>query len=109
MCNLYTQSKSVDEVARLFRDLQMPLVFPEGAWSTSDRKIVPPPREELDNSMESLIHHFKLHTDGYRTPIGEAYASTICGVRRAGWRAAERISRARMRPKPNAISSPAPM
>ncbi|MES2120378.1 MAG: SOS response-associated peptidase [Pseudomonadota bacterium] len=31
MCNLYTQSKSVDEVARLFRDLQMPLTFPEGA------------------------------------------------------------------------------
>src|SRR5215208_4019512 len=39
MCNLYTQSKSVDEVARLFRDLQMPLVFPEGLPNLSPRDI----------------------------------------------------------------------
>ena len=39
MCNLYTQSKSVDEVARLFRDLQMPLTFPEGAPNLSPRDI----------------------------------------------------------------------
>lgn len=39
MCNLYTQSKSVDEVARIFRDLQMPLVFPEGAPNLSPRDI----------------------------------------------------------------------
>ena len=39
MCNLYTQSKSVDEVARLFRDLQMPLVFPEGAPNLAARDI----------------------------------------------------------------------
>ena len=39
MCNLYTQSKSVDEVARLFRDLQMSLVFPEGAPNLSPRDI----------------------------------------------------------------------
>jgi len=49
--------------------------LPEGAFRTSDRKIAPPPREELDNSMESLIHHFKLYTEGFRTPVGEAYAS----------------------------------
>lgn len=48
--------------------------LPEGAWSTSDRKISPPPREELDTSMESLIHHFKLFTEGYHPPVGEAYA-----------------------------------
>lgn len=48
--------------------------LPEGAWRTSDRKIAPPPREELDTSMESLIHHFKLYTEGFRTPVGEAYA-----------------------------------
>lgn len=48
--------------------------LPEGAWNTQDRKIVPPPREELDNSMESLIHHFKLYTEGFRPPVGEAYA-----------------------------------
>jgi len=39
MCNLYTQSKSVDEVARLFRDLQMPLNFPEGAPNFAPRDI----------------------------------------------------------------------
>lgn len=49
--------------------------LPEGAWSTSDRKIVPPPRQELDTSMESLIHHFKLFTEGYHPPVGEAYAA----------------------------------
>ena len=39
MCNLYTQSKSVDEVARLFRDLQMPLSFPEGIPNLQPREI----------------------------------------------------------------------
>lgn len=39
MCNLYTQSKSVDEVARLFRDLQMPLTFPEGIPNLQPREI----------------------------------------------------------------------
>jgi len=49
--------------------------LPGGAWSTADRKITPPPRAELDSSMESLIHHFKLWTEGYRPPVGEAYAA----------------------------------
>jgi NADH-quinone oxidoreductase subunit D len=49
--------------------------LPEGPWSTDDRKIMPPPRSELDTSMESLIHHFKLYTEGYHPPVGEAYAS----------------------------------
>ena len=48
--------------------------LPEGPWNTSDRKIAPPPRGEIDSSMESLIHHFKLYTEGFHTPIGEAYA-----------------------------------
>src|SRR4051794_34352543 len=39
MCNLYTQSKSVDEVARIFRELQMPLTFPEGAPNFAPRDI----------------------------------------------------------------------
>lgn len=47
--------------------------IPEGPVSSADRKVVPPPREELDNSMESLIHHFKLWTEGFRPPEGEAY------------------------------------
>ena len=47
--------------------------LPEGPVSTSDRKIISPPRHELDTSMESLIHHFKLWTEGYHPPVGEAY------------------------------------
>jgi NADH-quinone oxidoreductase subunit D len=49
--------------------------LPGGAFRTEDRKISPPPREELDTSMESLIHHFKLWTEGFRPPVGEAYAA----------------------------------
>lgn len=42
---------------------------------TSNRKVTPPPREELDTSMEALIHHFKLWTEGFKPPVGEAYAA----------------------------------
>ena len=49
--------------------------LPEGPWRTEDRKISPPPRAELDTSMESLIHHFKLYTEGFHPPVGEAYAA----------------------------------
>jgi NADH-quinone oxidoreductase subunit D len=45
-------------------------------WITDDRKVVLPPREELHTSMESLIHHFKLVTEGYRVPEGEVYVAT---------------------------------
>ncbi|MGV3616065.1 MAG: NADH dehydrogenase (quinone) subunit D [Fimbriimonas sp.] len=48
--------------------------LPEGPYNTTDRKIVPPPRQEIDSSMESLIHHFKLFTEGFHPPVGEAYA-----------------------------------
>ena len=44
-----------------------------GPVKTSNRKIAPPPREELGRSMEALIHHFKLFTEGIRPPAGEAY------------------------------------
>ena len=47
--------------------------LPEGGYCTDDRKVVPPPRDEIDSSMEALIHHFKLYTEGYRTPVGEVY------------------------------------
>ena len=47
--------------------------MPEGPWIADDRKVVLPPRHELHTSMESLIHHFKLVTEGYRVPEGEVY------------------------------------
>jgi NADH-quinone oxidoreductase subunit D len=42
-------------------------------WIADDRKVVLPPREELHTSMESVIHHFKIVTEGYRVPEGEVY------------------------------------
>jgi NADH-quinone oxidoreductase subunit D len=47
--------------------------LPEGPFITEDRKIALPPRHELSTSMEALIHHFKLVTEGFRVPPGEAY------------------------------------
>src|SRR5262249_60711556 len=47
--------------------------MPPGPWIADDRKVVLPPREELHTSMESLIHHFKIVTEGYRVPEGEVY------------------------------------
>lgn len=47
--------------------------LPDGPVKTSDRKVMPPPREELAHSMEAVIHHFKLFTEGMKPPAGEAY------------------------------------
>jgi NADH-quinone oxidoreductase subunit D len=47
--------------------------LPEGPWITGNRKVALPPRHELSTSMEALIHHFKLVTEGFRVPAGEAY------------------------------------
>ena len=47
--------------------------LPEGPFITPDRKVSLPPRHELATSMEALIHHFKLVTEGFRVPPGEAY------------------------------------
>ena len=44
--------------------------LPEGPHITTDRKIALPPRHELATSMEALIHHFKLVTEGFRVPAG---------------------------------------
>ena len=48
--------------------------LPEGPFITPDRKVALPPRHELATSMEALIHHFKLVTEGFRVPPGEAYS-----------------------------------
>lgn len=46
-----------------------------GPWIADDRKVVLPPREELHTSMESLIHHFKIVTEGFMVPEGEVYTA----------------------------------
>ncbi len=50
--------------------------LPGGAVNTSDRKVSLPPRSEIDTSMESLIHHFKLTTEGFRPEPGGCYVAT---------------------------------
>ena len=47
--------------------------LPDGPFRVEDRKITPPPRAELDISMEALIHHFKLMTEGFQAPPGMVY------------------------------------
>jgi NADH-quinone oxidoreductase subunit D len=50
--------------------------MPGGPVKVNDRKVAPPPRGEMKNSMEALIHHFKLYTEGYHVPAGETYTAT---------------------------------
>jgi NADH-quinone oxidoreductase subunit D len=47
--------------------------MPSGPASSTDHKVVPPKRGEMKRSMEALIHHFKLFTEGYHVPAGEVY------------------------------------
>jgi NADH-quinone oxidoreductase subunit D len=50
--------------------------LPGGPFRSQNRKYVPPPRSELGHSMEAVIHHFKLWTEGFRPPKGEVYVRT---------------------------------
>ena len=47
--------------------------MPSGDYRIQDKKITPPPRARIDESMEALIHHFKIFTEGFRVPEGEVY------------------------------------
>ena len=49
--------------------------MPKGDYRIDDKKVTPPPRKRLDESMEALIHHFKLFTEGFKVPAGEAYVA----------------------------------
>jgi NADH-quinone oxidoreductase subunit D len=49
--------------------------MPKGPINVADGKVVPPKRAEMKRSMEALIHHFKLYTEGYHVPAGEVYAA----------------------------------
>jgi NADH-quinone oxidoreductase subunit D len=50
-------------------------LMPLGDYRTQNKKVTPPPRSRIDESMEALIHHFKLFTDGYKVPAGEVYCA----------------------------------
>jgi NADH-quinone oxidoreductase subunit D len=49
--------------------------MPGGDYRVQDKKVTPPPRARIDQSMEALIHHFKIFTEGFKVPEGEAYAA----------------------------------
>ena len=49
--------------------------MPMGDFRIQDRKVTPPPRGRIDESMEALIHHFKIFTEGFRVPEGEVYVA----------------------------------
>jgi len=62
---------------RIMKQVVAKLNSPEGQGpvSSTDGKVVPPKRAEMKQSMEALIHHFKLYTEGYKVPAGEVYAA----------------------------------
>ena len=47
--------------------------MPDGDYRVQDKKVTPPPRARIDESMEALIHHFKIFTEGFKVPAGEVY------------------------------------
>jgi NADH-quinone oxidoreductase subunit D len=49
--------------------------MPDGPVTATDNKVVPPKRAEMKSSMEALIHHFKLYTEGHHVPVGETYTA----------------------------------
>ena len=49
--------------------------MPKGDWRIQDKKVTPPPRARIDESMEALIHHFKIFTEGFKVPEGEVYVA----------------------------------
>jgi NADH-quinone oxidoreductase subunit D len=66
----------VDEIVESLRIVdQVMEAMPRGDWRVDDEKITPPPRGRIDESMEALIHHFKLFTEGFKVPAGETYVA----------------------------------
>lgn len=67
----------VEEMTQSLRIIEQALnCLPGGPVRSNNRKYVPPPRSELGTSMEALIHHFKLWTEGFSPPVGHVYAAS---------------------------------
>jgi NADH-quinone oxidoreductase subunit D len=66
----------INEVRESMRIVRQVLdVMPPGDYRIQDKKVTPPPRARIDESMEALIHHFKLFTEGFKVPEGEVYVA----------------------------------
>jgi len=66
--------EEVRQSARIMRQCLQQM--PDGPVATDNRKVKPPARAEMKRSMEALIHHFKLYTEGLHVPAGEVYVAT---------------------------------
>ena len=69
LCRMAEVRESLKIIRQCLKEL------PEGPIKLQDQKITPPKRGELKRSMEALIHHFKLYTEGFHVPEGEVYAA----------------------------------
>ena len=66
----------VEEIKESMRIVEQAMErMPKGDYRIDDRKITPPPRGRIDESMEALIHHFKIFTEGFTVPAGETYVA----------------------------------
>lgn len=66
----------IEEIVQSARIVeQVANTMPAGDYKTEDRKVTPPPRKRIDESMEALIHHFKIYTEGFKVPEGEVYVA----------------------------------
>ena len=70
MVRMAEMRESLKIIKQCIRDM------PAGAHITDNRKVAPPSRGEMKRSMEALIHHFKLYTEGMHVPAGDAYVAT---------------------------------
>jgi len=68
LIRVYEMYESLNIIKQALKSL------PAGLVKTDDRKIVPPERADMKHSMESLIHHFKLYSEGFNVPKNETYA-----------------------------------
>ncbi len=66
----------MNEIRESHRIVQQCLdAMPAGDYRVQDKKVTPPPRARIDESMEALIHHFKIFTEGFKVPEGEVYVA----------------------------------
>ncbi len=66
----------LDEIRQSIRIVRQILeCMPTGDYRVQDKKVTPPPRARIDESMEALIHHFKIFTEGFSVPEGEVYCA----------------------------------
>jgi NADH-quinone oxidoreductase subunit D len=69
LCRIEEMKQSIHIIRQVLETL------PDGPYASDDRKVTPPKRADMKKSMEALIHHFKLYTEGFHVPEGEAYAA----------------------------------